>query len=320
MLTNLNTRVLLSLAAIGVAGALIIGATIAFFSDTETSTGNVLAAGAIDLGIDNHSYYNGLLNPETTWRVDFDLSDQPPRQFFNFRDIKPGDWGEDTISLNVRNNESWLCVDVTLTSDDDNGLVDPEEDDGDTTPGIGEGELADAVRWYWWADDGDNVFECDAEGEDPSFPATECDPEGEGTEHLLPAGPMGLLDVGETATVALADSNTNIWTNLSDDPLDPEDVRFVGKAWCFGDTKMTPYPQDGGNQQSGPDDRPVECDGSGVNNVAQTDSFTADISFRAVQSRNNEDFVCRNPQATPSPTPSATPEASPEPTPEPSPQ
>src|SRR3990170_2294909 len=102
MFSLINTRVLLSLAMVVAAAAVIIGATFAFFSDTETSTGNVLAAGEIDLGIDNHSYYNGVLNPGTTWRVDYDLSDDLPRQFFNFSDVKPGDWGEDTISLHVK--------------------------------------------------------------------------------------------------------------------------------------------------------------------------------------------------------------------------
>ena len=292
-------KILISVLSIAVVGAVAFGATRAFFSDTETSTGNILAAGEIDLGIDNHSYYNGVLNEGTTWRVDFDLSDDPPRQFFNFTDLKPGDWGEDTISLNVSNNESWLCADVTLTSDDDNGLVDPESDDGDITGGAGEGELADAVNFFWWADDGDNVFET-CQLLDPA--AVEACLASGGEETLLPAGPMGALNVGQTATVTLADSINNIWTNISDDPLDPQDVRFVGKAWCFGDTTMDPYPQDGGNQQNGPDDRPVNCDGSGVNNVAQTDSFMADIAFRAVQSRNNEDFVC-NELAGPSPSP-----------------
>ena len=35
------------------------GATGAFFSDTETSQGNTFTAGAIDLLVDNESYYNG---------------------------------------------------------------------------------------------------------------------------------------------------------------------------------------------------------------------------------------------------------------------
>lgn len=286
-------KILLSLLSIGAVAGVAVLATGAFFSDTETSTGNLLQAGAIDLGVDNHSFYNGRPNEGTTWRVDYDLSDEPPRQFFHFRDIKPGDWGEDTISLHVNNNESWLCADVTLTSDDDNGLVDPETDDGDQTDGPGNGELADAVNWYWWADDGDNVFECTFEPntQDPNLPPV-CNEEAEGSEVLLPAGPLGALNVGGTATVTLADSLNNIWSGDSGDPLDPQDVRFVGKAWCFGYSDFLPYPQDGGNLQNLPDTRPVICDGSGVNNITQTDSFTADISFRAVQSRNNELFVC----------------------------
>src|SRR3989338_3085224 len=132
-------KILLSLGMIVFVGAVVIGATGAFFSDTETSTGNTFTAGAIDLGVDNHSYYNGVLNPETTWRIDYDLSDENGHQFFNFEDLKPGDWGEDTISLHVKNNDAWLCADVTLTSDNDNGLTEPEGDDGDETPGNEEG-------------------------------------------------------------------------------------------------------------------------------------------------------------------------------------
>ena len=281
-------RTLIGLMTAGTVAAVAIFATGAFFQDTETSSDNIFTAGSIDLGIDNHSYYNGLPNPGTTWRVDYDLSDNPARQFFNFTDVKPGDWGEDTISLHVRDNNSWLCADVTLTRDDDNGLVEPEVDDGDTTDGPGNGELADHINFYWWADDGDNVFETD--------------------ERLLPSGPLGALSVGQTATVALADSVTNIWTNLPEDPLTPEDVRFVAKAWCFGNTTMTPYEQDEGNRQNGPDDRPVICDGSQETNVTQSDSLTADISFRAVQSRNNGGFLCNPPVPTVTPEPIGVPE------------
>jgi len=291
---NLKKLILSLVTVVGV-GALVIGASQAFFSDTETSTGNILQAGAIDLGVSNHSFYNGQENRGTSWRVDFDLSDEPPRQFFNFLDLKPGDWGEDTIDLFVRNNPAYLCVDVTLTSDDDNGITDPESDDGDATDGAGAGELADAINFYWWADDGDNVFEVG--------------------EKLLPAGPLGVLDVGETATVPLADSQTNIWGDedevLGDGaPMPGETVRYIAKAWCFGDTTMDPYAQDGfgGQPNNGPDFRPMVCDGEGVDNTTQTDSLTADIAFRAVQARNNAQFVCRAPAPSPSPVVSPTPE------------
>ena len=310
MLQAINTKILISGITILAAAALVIGGTFAWFSDSETSRGNLLQAGAIDLGIDNHIYYNGRLNEGTTWRIDYDIDEeQGTRQFFNFRDVKPGDWGEDTISLHVKDNESWLCADVTLTSDDDNDCTEPENDvEGANCPTDGsepdldnaDGDLADAVRFYWWADDGDNVFECVMEEEEtPDGIITRCNPQAVGSEHLLPAGPMGNLDVGETATVALADSDQNIWGDTG--PLPGGDVRFVAKAWCFGDTDMTPYPQDGGNQQQGPDDRPVLCDGESEDNMTQTDSFTADIAFRAIQSRHNENFQCVPPSPTPSP-------------------
>ena len=275
-----------SIFTLGVVAVVAVMATQAFFSDSETSKGNLFQAGAIDLGVSNHSFYNGVENPGTTWRVDYDLSDQPPRQFFNFLDLKPGDWGEDTIDLHVRNNDAYLCVDVKLTSDDDNGLVDPETDDGDITGGAGQGELADAVNFYWWADDGDNVFE--------------------DNEHLLPSGPLGVLGVGQTAIVALADSNVNVWgdtDNVSGNgaPLPGDTVRYVAKAWCFGDATMTPYTQDnlGGQPGNGPDVRKLTCDGSQEDNTAQTDSLTADITFRAVQARNNSGFRCQVPATPP---------------------
>jgi predicted ribosomally synthesized peptide with SipW-like signal peptide len=274
MTAILNKRILLSLGMIVFVGAAVIGATGAFFSDTETSTGNTFTAGAIDLGIDNESYYNGVRNDGTSWTIDWDLSDGPPRQFFNFSDLKPGDWGEDTISLHVNNNDAYLCADVTLTSNLDNSSTEPEMDDGDTVwTSSNVGELANAVRFYWWADDGDNVYE-----------------EG---ENLLPSGPLGNLNVGQTATVALADSQTNIW-GYTDDvagggaPLPGNTVKYVGKAWCFGNSTFTPYPQGTTN----PTVRPVVCSGANETNITQTDSMTADISFRAVQSRNNGSFVC----------------------------
>ena len=272
-------KILLSVSMLAVVATLGIGATNAIFSDDEASTGNTFTAGAVDLTVDNESYYNGQLNEGTSWLQAANLDDgNGPADgqylFFNFDDVKPGDWGEDTISLHVNNNDSWLCVDVTLTSNDDNGLTEPESYDGDTTDGVGEGELADAIDFKWWADDGDNVYEDD--------------------ETLLPAGPLGNLAVGETAVVALADSNVNIWGD--EGPLPGDSVRYIGKAWCLGDMAADPVPQDGEGKtgDNGPLDRGTgfTCDGSGVNNVTQTDSISADIVFYAEQSRHNGEFVC----------------------------
>ena len=246
---------------IAVVAILVAGATGAFFSDTETSTGNTFTAGAIDLKIDNESYYNGVFNEGTSWLQPADLDGQ---LFFDFRDLKPGDWGEDTISLHINNNDAYACVDVRLDSNDDNGITEPEGEDGDQTDGPGNGELASAINFYWWADDGDNVFEDD--------------------ETLLPAGSLDSLSVGEVATVALADSEGGIFNGL----LTGDQTYYIGKAWCFGDSQFEAYPQG----DTGPIERPVICDGSEEDNTTQTDSLTATISFMAVQSRNNDNFVC----------------------------
>src|SRR3989304_2947986 len=97
----INSKIALSIASIAVAGALIIGATVAFFSDTETSTDNSFTAGAIDLQIDNTSYAIDFTIPafpsptgalvasnNTTWT----LKDLTLEKFFNFIDLKPGDY------------------------------------------------------------------------------------------------------------------------------------------------------------------------------------------------------------------------------------
>jgi len=42
----------LSLVIIGVVATIAIGGTIAYFNDTETSTGNIFVAGSIDLKVD----------------------------------------------------------------------------------------------------------------------------------------------------------------------------------------------------------------------------------------------------------------------------
>jgi len=276
-------KILLSLTMVLFAGgALALGTTGAFFSDKETSTGNTFSAGAIDLKIDNHSYYNGVLNPDTTW----ELSDLTIQKFFNFLDLKPGDFGEDTISLHVNNNVSYLCANVTLTSNEENGINNPEAKDGDVTDGPGQGELAQNVNFIWWADDGDNVLE-----------------QG---ERVISSGPLGALTLGVPFNVTLADSVSNIWTGAGG-PAPGDQTLYLGKAWCFG--TITPAPlsqssngsratttpaQDGdGNGIAGqPADGGYLCNGAALNNTTQTDSLTADVSFDAVQSRNNTSFTC----------------------------
>ena len=54
-------RILLSLGTLVVVGAVVAGATIAYYNDTEVSTGNIFTAGSIDLKVDHTSQtYNGV--------------------------------------------------------------------------------------------------------------------------------------------------------------------------------------------------------------------------------------------------------------------
>lgn len=275
----------MSLSVIGVAAAVVIGGTGAFFSDTETSAGNTFTAGAIDLQIDNDSYYgtdsqgNMLHSDNTTWDLaDLDDGNGPSTQdgkylFFNFHDLKPGDIGEDTISMHINGNDSWACMDFNITSTPENGINEPEAEANDVTEN--EGELQNEINFVWWVDDGDNVLESD---------------EADGASVI---SNTSLADLNEFG-VAIADSSDD---SLSNGPLTGDDTFYIGKAWCYGDLALNPETQDGANDV-GPDQRGpgVTCDGSGVSNVSQGDGVTADIEFTAVQWRNNPDFTCSSRQ------------------------
>jgi predicted ribosomally synthesized peptide with SipW-like signal peptide len=272
-----------------------IRATSAFFSDTESSTGNVLQAGKVDLKIDNTSYYNHLLNQGTSWSLN-DLTD---KLFFNFTDLKPSDIGEDTISLHVDNNNAWACMKVNLTRNADNTCTEPEliDDPTCTNPGEGQGELAQALHFTFWVDDGDNILET---GETVFK---------EGTAQAL----------FDDSNWTLADSSSNLFEPSG--PLLGSKTYYIGKAWCFGTLSESPLPQDGfgagGPNSPANTTGGVTCDGTSLNNATQTDIVMGDISFTAEQSRNNPNFLC-NPRS-PTPTPSPTPVATPTPTPTPSP-
>ena len=266
-------KILTSLGIIGLVGAMAIGATMSYLSDTETSAGNVFTAGAIDLTVDNESYYNGEVSVGTTFDAR-DLDDGV--LFINFTDLKPDDEGEDTISLHVNNNDAYLCMDMSLTSDDDISSNEPElkvdvEEDPDD---FWDGELADLIQMIWWADDGDNVLEDD--------------------EMLLNGGVQTITDLfgdNRIFTADLADSTTNVWAE-NPGPVTGSETYYIGKGWCFGTMTLEPvtpgeYDSPIGSQGSG-----FTCDGKGLGNESQTDSLTMNIAFRAMQARHNENYTC----------------------------
>lgn len=232
----MNKRIVLALGMMVFVAALLISSTGAFFSDSESSVGNVFTAGDIDLKIDSTATYNG--NPVTnaTW-TQKDLVPQSDK-FFNFNDVKPGDQGENTISVHVTSNDAWVCAMVSNLTNDDNGINEPESA-VDSTDGTGNGELKNSMIWTVWRDtNGD-----------------------------------GIKDVGESVlasghpsegVLALYDTTTGTG------PLAGNTTGFIGVAWELPAT---------------------------VGNEVQTDSMTGDVSFYAVQSRNNDGFKCSDTEA-----------------------
>lgn len=74
-------KILVSLSIVGAVAAIAVGGTIAYFSDTETSTGNTFSAGTIDIAIDSEnpwtSHYNiGDLKPGETGNINFDITNE----------------------------------------------------------------------------------------------------------------------------------------------------------------------------------------------------------------------------------------------------
>jgi predicted ribosomally synthesized peptide with SipW-like signal peptide len=278
-------KVLTSLLILGTVSLAALAATNAFFSDTETSSDNLLQAGELDLKIDNRSYYNGTYHPDTSW----DPEDLPGHLFFDFDDLKPSDYGEDTISLDVA-NDAWACMSITQTADDDVTCPKPElEDDQDCTePGIGQGELGGLTHFAFWADDGDNVYE--------------------DNEEIFQTGTASDLFTGDTWT--LADAGNSIWPTPGPIPGNQQ-TRYIGKFWCLGSLEPSPLTQsnypgpDADNDNNGtpgqPRDGGFTCDGEPLDNATQTDLLKADIQFTAVQSRHNLDYLCIEPSPTPIP-------------------
>lgn len=270
-------KILGSIGMLALVGALVLGATGAFFSDTETSTGNTFTAGAIDLKIDNESYVTStttgqlVASPSTSWQ----LADLTNQLFFNFTDLKPGDVGEDTISLHVNSNDAWACMAINLTATPENGQTEPELAVPDNTIGTNDGELQNELKFVFWNDDGDNVYEV---GESAFWQN------------------QTISQISAAGTVALADSSgTGV---LGATPLTGNSTRYIGKAWCFGDMTLAPVAQDqlGKTGSNGPLNRStgITCSGASATNITQTDGIMANVSFRAEQSRNNEHFVCGN--------------------------
>lgn len=137
-------RILRSLLIIVAVGAIATNATGAYFSDTETSTGNTFAAGTLDLNVDG-----GNTNVVK----------------FNLANLRPGNQPSGSYTLaNVGSINGFLDLESISVTTSENGILDMEADAGDVT--TDEGELDDVlnIRLFvdrdgdGWIGGGDTVF------------------------------------------------------------------------------------------------------------------------------------------------------------------
>ena len=290
-----------SLGMIVFVAAIVAGGTGAFFSDTETSSANTFTAGSVDLKVDAQAHYAGLKCTNGVWVIENTESGTTrpdligdscagtwaetdlgiTHKFFDISDVKPGDDGENTISLHVIDNDAWMCADVAITSNDDVTCVDPENEaegagicgtdapvSGPNTGNLAfDGELAQNLEFVAWDDNGVVVDSVLVGVGDNIHQAGE----------VLYFNPGPASDVFNGGTLTLADGGTGT-------PIPGGSTRYVGLAWCAGD--MTASTGVAG----------YTCNGASMVNDAQTDKMTADITFRVEQARNNSAFRCVRPQ------------------------
>ncbi|GMX58693.1 MAG: hypothetical protein MCSN_3470 [Candidatus Microsyncoccus archaeolyticus] len=226
----MNKKILISLLTMGLVVFISIGATIAYFNDTETSSGNIFTAGSIDLKINNNCTYNGQPVQECIWQ-ETDLTNQ---LFFNYNDVKPGDWGENTISLHVHDNPAWVCAKFSNLKSYENQCNNPEIKASDITcdnPGEGQGELQNYLNFTVWKD-------------------VNCD---------------NIQDSEEQVLVDNQPVINGYWPIADKNHGTPITNACIGVKWNIP---------------------------ASTGNIIQGDGLTGDISFFAIQSRNNDNFIC----------------------------
>lgn len=301
----MNKKIIVSLSMVAALAVVVVGATTAFFSDTETSTGNTFTAGAIDLKVDSDCHYfnivgndnNGLpvykdvgcgpIDTQTgvgigQWK-ETDLKDGV-HKFFSFSDIKPGDKGEDTISLHVYDNDAWGKISMKLNNDLDNSCTEPEDEASvegctvavpeGTTPGAGELLEAMLPHFSMWLDQGSIPgFQCiDSTG----LPIEQCNDPMEGDNIWQDNEPMmsvqgetmlsGILsEAYRSAGCIVEDGRTDSYSDrchglTKDGRMVGSTTYFLGLAWELP---------------------------SSTGNEVQTDSLGGDVMFNVVQHRNN---------------------------------
>ncbi|MFC7069699.1 SipW-dependent-type signal peptide-containing protein [Halobaculum lipolyticum] len=128
---------LLGLGTVGLASAGAGLGTTAYFSDTESFSGNSLQAGSLDLFVDYEATYDsGGAVENLAENAVGTVDGEPAGTFYVLDDVKPGDSGSVTFCFEIDDNPSYMWACGMLT-EDENGMTEPEMD-VDETPDAGE--------------------------------------------------------------------------------------------------------------------------------------------------------------------------------------
>ena len=119
--------------------------------------------------------------------------------YWNFGDVKPGDYGTNIISLHAYNNDAYACLIDHNIQDLENNVVDPEIAAGDDAAST-TGELSGFLKAFVWVDDSpqNNAYNSG--------------------ETILYGPNAPFTDINTMIPVSLTASHT----------------KYIGIAWCFG--------------------------------------------------------------------------------------
>lgn len=182
------------------------------------------------------------------------VSDDGSREpLINLDDVKPGDFGELTLSFHLCDNPGHVWLQAGNVDASENGLTEPERsaenEDGDTpSTSPADVELLDAIQTVWWYDDGNNVLESEEAVIRRGTLREVLDDLTFANGHLLDATPRATSSDPTTSACCA-------------DPFEASTTHHIGMAWWL----------------------PVD-----VGNDVQTDSVAFDLGLYTEQARHQE--------------------------------
>jgi len=208
----------------------------------------------------------GLSDP---MRTQMDGVTEPGDPLIQLQDVKPGDFGEVTLSFHLCDNPGYVWLYAFNVIFDDNGTNEPEESASGEGPGV---ELADEIQTAWWYDDNCNnltdtsqgggdevdlVIVLDESGSMDSGSGSALESAKNGAKTLVDAvGPdvrtslVTFDDQEDTGLRAnLAESNSDVKDAIDDVPYNSGGSTAIGEGIAVGQDHL----QNGTGARSGAD-------------------------------------------------------------------